>query len=143
MTANMEQSLIMSLLQGQPHNYSQLLSGSKTLGSPRQVRLVEDYLEAHAEEPVELVSLAKITGYSISTIYQSFKKYRGYTPMDFLKRFRLEKFRNDLLTASPEASVTRMAMDCGFMHLGRLSAVYRRRFGENPSDTLRRTKARL
>jgi hypothetical protein len=29
-------------------------------------------------------------------------------------------------------------LDCGFINLGRFSQVYRRRFGERPSDTLRK-----
>jgi transcriptional regulator GlxA family with amidase domain len=32
--------------------------------------------------------------------------------------------------------VTRVAMDCGFFHLGRFARDYRQAFGESPSVTL-------
>ena len=140
--ANIEQSLLTGLLEGAIHNYSQYLDRSKISATPRQVIMVEDYLESHAQEAVEVTTLSKITGYSVSAIYQSFKKYRGYTPMGFLKRTRLLKFHDSLLAAPPEASVTRMGMGWGFTHFGRLASDYRRQFGELPSETLRKGKSR-
>ncbi|MGE6473330.1 helix-turn-helix domain-containing protein [Serratia proteamaculans] len=35
-------------------------------------------------------------------------------------------------------NVTELAMDFGFLHLGRFSENYRKQFGELPSDTLKR-----
>jgi len=37
------------------------------------------------------------------------------------------------------AGVTKVALDCGFSHLGRFAAQYRAQFGELPSQTARVT----
>ncbi|MEU4714350.1 helix-turn-helix domain-containing protein [Micromonospora purpureochromogenes] len=43
-----------------------------------------------------------------------------------------------LCAAGPGASVTAIAVQHGFAHLGRFAGEYRARFGESPSTTLRR-----
>jgi transcriptional regulator GlxA family with amidase domain len=58
--------------------------------------------------------------------------------MEFLTEQRLQSAREKLVTGHLEASVSSIALDCGFNHLGRFSQVYRRRFGERASDTLRK-----
>lgn len=132
-----EQSVMTCLLLGQPHNHSRYLRSSRNAAVPRQVKLVEEYLVAHAEEAVNIGALAKETGYSFSAIYKGFQQFRGYTPLNFLKRTRLVNLRKRLLEAPPNVTLTKLATDLGFTHLGRLSADYKKQFGELPSDTLR------
>ncbi len=59
--------------------------------------------------------------------------------MEFLKRVRMRLARQQLLQAGPGRSVTFIALECGFAHLGRFAAEYKRYFGESPSDTIKRT----
>jgi len=47
-----------------------------------------------------------------------------------------------LMRADSRESVTSAALQSGFSNLGAFSAYYRERFGEQPSETLRRTGAR-
>ena len=58
--------------------------------------------------------------------------------MEFLTEQRLQKARKKLHKSHQQASVSGIAMDCGFRHLGRFSQFYWKRFGERPSDTLRK-----
>jgi tetratricopeptide (TPR) repeat protein len=51
---------------------------------------------------------------------------------------RFERARRDLLRASSNATVTDIAAHCGFIHLGRFSVEYHKRYGEKPSETLHR-----
>ncbi|MGO4832529.1 helix-turn-helix domain-containing protein [Rhizobiaceae sp. 2RAB30] len=57
-----------------------------------------------------------------------------------METIRLERFRSALLDASNHGSVTEIACMAGIGHLGRAAAAYRLRYGETPSQTLRRTR---
>ena len=59
--------------------------------------------------------------------------------MAYLKQKRLEAARRTLLAASPlTTSVTEVATQWGFFHLGRFARDYSQLFGELPSETLKR-----
>src|SRR5262249_400667 len=49
-----------------------------------------------------------------------------------------ERARRDLLQGLPGERIMDVAVRCGFPHFGRFSVEYRRRYGETPSQTLRR-----
>jgi transcriptional regulator GlxA family with amidase domain len=64
----------------------------------------------------------------------------GMTPTAFLRERRLELAREMLGDPGLATTVTSVALACGFGHLGEFSTLYRHRFGERPSDTLRRAR---
>ena len=105
------------------------------------MRVVEEYLEAHAADPVRMSDLAGLTGTSVRSIQAAFRAHRGYSPMDFLRNKRMELARRALLAPSPATSVTRVAYDSGFPQAAQFSVDYRKRFGERPSETLRRGRS--
>ena len=63
--------------------------------------------------------------------------------MVLLRQARLARARRDLLEGLPGTTVTQTALQWGFQHLGRFSGEYARRFGESPSDTLRRARGQF
>ena len=63
-----------------------------------------------------------------------------YTPMGFLAEQRLLGAREKLIRQKPEDSVSSIALDYGFVHLGRFSKVYKNRFGVTPSITLKKKR---
>lgn len=139
--ASFEHALINFMLFGLNHNLSESLRAPPKIAGTEQVRRVEDYIEANAEDPIDMNTLARITGVSTSAIFRAFRKHRDYTPMRFLLDVRMRLVRQYLLQAAPTSSVTGIAMGCGFIHLGRFAAEYRLRFDESPSQTLKRAKA--
>ncbi|MCL4144411.1 UNVERIFIED_CONTAM: hypothetical protein GTU68_043838 [Idotea baltica] len=59
------------------------------------------------------------------------------SPMTYLRLLRLNRVRDVLADASPDTtSVTAIAMDHGFLHLGRFARDYKRLFDQSPSATL-------
>lgn len=89
--------------------------------------------------PEDIGKLADSLGVTKRTLYRAFRQWLGMGPYSYMQATRLYEFRNLLLQASPDnSSVTRLAYDCGFTEMGRLSATYREYFGELPSNTLRR-----
>ncbi|BDV34948.1 AraC family transcriptional regulator [Methylocystis iwaonis] len=108
--------------------------------SPPPIRKARDYIKAHAAEPVELSRLAASLGMSMRTLQDNFKKSYGCSPRDYLMECRLENARDRLTLAGDAASVIEIAMDCGFPDHGQFSSKYRARYGELPSQTLKRAR---
>jgi AraC-like DNA-binding protein len=131
------EAFVCALLTELPHNQSNLFSTTPNVAEPRCVRRAEEYMEAHALRHIGLADLASASGVSLRTLTASFRAHRGCSPMAFLRTRRFERARK-LLAASPSATISEVALCCGFAHLGRFSVEYQKRFGERPSETQRR-----
>lgn len=129
-----------SMLLGLEHSCSDKLEAQDPAPGLEHVRKIKDSISAHASEPINMVTLTEISGRSGATIKRAFRRCRGYTPMQFLQSERIRLVRQRLLFGSPTESVSRIAMECGFFHLGRFAAEYRRHFNENPSETMKRAQ---
>jgi len=132
--------VVTSLLLFHPHNYSDALRRSDRMITPRDINRAVDYLEAHVDAPVTVADLVAASQVSGRTLFQHFRDFKGMSPMRYLRNARFAKVRDALLRAEAEESVTAIASACGFTHLSRFAVEYRRRFGERPSDTLRRNR---
>ncbi|HLY88152.1 MAG TPA: helix-turn-helix domain-containing protein [Acetobacteraceae bacterium] len=108
-----------------------------------QVRRAEEYIETHWNQPITIANIARATAASARSIFYHFKSSRGQSPMCFLKQVRLEHAREMLASSGIGRSVTEIAIDCGFGNLGHFAGDYLKRFGERPSDTLKRSKYEL
>lgn len=108
----------------------------------RQVKRVEEWIDANFADPVTVDDLAGVAGIGVRSLQTAFRRLRGYTPMEALVRRRLEAARQALRIASPHTTVTQVAADCGFFHFGRFASNYHRAFGEAPSTTLARARQR-
>jgi transcriptional regulator GlxA family with amidase domain len=82
--------------------------------------------------------VAGAVGVGLRSLQLAFRAVRGEEPRATLARFRLEAARARLQSAHEGDSVTAIAHDCGFAHLGRFAVAYRRAYGERPSETLAR-----
>lgn len=86
--AEFEQSLMVMFLCASRHRYSRLLEREASDVAPAEVRLAEGYIEANWHQPLTLEGLAEVTGVSAFSLFRSFKRYRGYTPLQFVERVR-------------------------------------------------------
>jgi AraC-like DNA-binding protein len=137
----MAKSLITLLLEGHRHNYTRLLARAHA-ADPWQVRAAEEYIRANLDLPLSLGDICLAADVSARTLQHSFRRKRGYTPMEFLRKLRLERVRDELCRMERNVSVTEAALNCGFSHLGRFARDYRAHFGEKPSETLSRARPR-
>jgi AraC-like DNA-binding protein len=136
MAAHFEQVLVSGLLAAQP-NSSHLAPEGPTPAGSRTVRLAMDLIAAEPERPWRVAELAREVGVSARTLQDAFQREHGISPLEQVRRVRLDRARTDLLNADPSTtSVTTVASRWGYFHLGRFAQVYRRRFGESPSQTL-------
>lgn len=114
-------------------------------GEPRgcDVESLKRWLASHAHRRVRIAELASMAGVSSRTVERAFL-CSGCTPLDYLRRIRLDRARAMLAGPIRDLSVSEVATAVGYTHFGRFSDEYRRHFGELPSQALARgrTKSR-
>lgn len=132
-----ERLLVMLLLAGQPHRGEERPATSLSRSLPRAVRRAEAFIAEHACEPLRLADIADAAGVPVRTLLDSFQRCHDVTPMQRVREARLQRSRERLMRAAEHERVADIALDCGFVHLGRFANAYRETFGETPSDTLR------
>ncbi|GAA0673460.1 AraC family transcriptional regulator [Streptomyces thermocarboxydovorans] len=138
LSARIEELVMTGLLVGQPHNYSELLHRMRQPARPRAVKHAIDLIEQQPDYAWSLADLTRATGVSARTLQEGFRRYVGMTPTAYLREARLQRVHADLTNPSAHTSVSEAAYRWGFAHLGRFAIAYRRKFGESPSETLRR-----
>lgn len=140
--ANYEDLLLGTLL-SLPSNYSEELSNPGEKSSvPAAVSRAEEYMASKANSPLSIADVLAHTGCSRKALFDNFRKYRDYTPGEFLANERLKQAHERLSKPSESDSVTSIAYESGFSHLGRFSEIYRKRYGVRPSETLKRALRR-
>jgi AraC-like DNA-binding protein len=126
-------TLVAGLLTAQPHNYSEaLLDGHGPL-RPRTLRRAQEHVHANFTAPLTVTDLAVAAGCSVRRIQETFSEHLNTSPMTYLRNVRLDHVHHML--AQGCGTVTDVALECGFAHMGRFSAAYKQRFGELPSRT--------
>lgn len=107
----------------------------------RPVRAAVEAVHEHPELPHTPASLARLTGVSVRTLQDAFRRQLDSTPMAYLREVRLARVHDDLM-AGRFATVAEVAYRWGFTHLGRFAAAYRARYGLAPSQTPRTDRPR-
>lgn len=104
------------------------------------VRSALRLMSASADRAVALGDIAADLGIGPRRLQQAFQRAGETSPREALAAIRLRLARDRLTRPDDAASVTDIAYDSGFFHLGRFSALYRRTYGELPSQTLARAR---
>ena len=102
------------------------------------VRAAEAYMAERAAELPAMAEVVRAAGASLRSLTEAFRKFRGTTPSQFLREQRLQGVRRDLQTALPGQTVAEIAAAWFYINKGDFVRLYRQRFGETPSRTLRR-----
>lgn len=127
-----------ALLVGHAHDHAHLLARAPKQVHPGLVRMVEEYVRAHAGA-VRIGELALLTSTSAQAIEATFKAQRGTTLSAFIRRTRLEHARQALLS-DPTLTPTRAMFVAGFLQPEGFVAEYFLAFGEHPEHTWRRAQ---
>ena len=103
----------------------------------RIARRVTEYMAAHQDERITMMQLSGLSGKSERTLRRIFHRIYGVSPRAFLTIHRLNGVKRKLRRSAPQqTTVESLALNYGFIHLGRFSAAYKKHFGEYPSETL-------
>jgi AraC-like DNA-binding protein len=131
-------NLLMTTLLSLPHNkMDRLHENNSNAVAPAVVYRAEEYMLANLTKPINTTDLVRVSECSRSALFSAFRSTRGYSPMEFITEQRLQKARKHLLSTNHKASVASIASNCGFNNASWFSQIYKKRFGERPSDTLR------
>jgi AraC-like DNA-binding protein len=105
------------------------------------VRNVEHYLDAAGSRPVHISEICAEFNVSRRSLHRAFNDMLGLGPVTFLRHKRLCAIHSALKENTPAiATIGEIAMQHGFIELGRFSHYYRSLFGEYPSETLHASK---
>ena len=105
---------------------------------PQTIRRAVAFIDEHAHEDITVADIAAAAFVTIRAVQLAFRRHLNTTPLDYLRRVRLDCAHRDLLAADPSyESVTAVAYRWGFPSTSRFATYYRRAYGVPPSHTLR------
>jgi len=101
------------------------------------IREIEPWLQEDPHEKHSVHSLCENFQVTERTLRRVFMKRYGVSPKQYLQASQLNKVRQELCsTAFLQGKVAEIANRWGFWHMGHFALIYRRQFGELPSETL-------
>lgn len=130
---NLNETAVSIILSSLQHNYADRHLPIGNDVALRRVSLAEEYMRAHADQPITVETLAQHTNCGERALFAGFRRYRNATPMSVLRDIRLDNAYSDLQDGA--CSVTECAFKWGFSNLGRFSKLYSEKHGEKPSQT--------
>ena len=89
------------------------------------------------DTPLHMTDLCQACNSSERTLRNLFTRYLGMSPHRYLMQHRLHAIRRAILRASADETITEICARFGVWDFGRFAGLYRRYFGELPSQSLR------
>ncbi|MCE9670563.1 AraC family transcriptional regulator [Myxococcus stipitatus] len=108
--------------------------------SPLQARRVRDYIEAHLDQNLSLVRLARVVDLSTSHFRTLFKRTFGLPVHQYVIQRRVERAR--MLLQEGGLPLAQVALEAGFAHQSHLARHMRRLVGVAPSAFARGPRTR-
>jgi AraC-like DNA-binding protein len=134
--ASMEEMLMLTLLNSQPHNYASPPNRLEHDHAATPFGRAVAYIEQHLANEIALDDIADAACCSPRTLARVFKLAGEVPPMQYVHKLRLARIRAELLSwASRGINVADIAFAWGYRHLGEFNRQYRAAFGETPSQT--------
>ncbi|GBG37003.1 AraC family transcriptional regulator [Mycobacterium montefiorense] len=135
--------LIRGFLLAADHPDREAVAAAAPRPAPRTIRAALDIIEAEAHLPLTISALATRTHVSVRSLQQGFRDHLDVSPMAYLREVRLRRAHQALLDSDPSSvTVSSIAFRWGFTNPGRFATAHAERYGEPPSETLRRREFR-
>ncbi len=133
-----EHTLITMVLAGLRHTESDDFSRPGQSAAPYYIKRAEAYIRANLREELSVDNIAAAAGVSPRSTFYGFKRWRDTTPMTHVRNMRLEVARKELERGRTTGiTVSEAAVNAGFTNFSQFSKIYKARYGETPSATLR------
>jgi len=102
-----------------------------------QVDNLVDYIRANSHLPLTPTDLEEASNYSGRQLQNLFREKFDCTPMQFVRRQRLQRAMERLENSGDGDTVTNIARDCGYRFTSSFSTDFQKEFGVSPSAVLR------
>ncbi len=99
---------------------------------PKRMRLAKSYIDKNYNDDISIHSLAYASGISDVHFRNEFKKCYGYSPLEYIKKVRIDNAK--LLLHSGYYSVSDVATMCGFESISYFSYEFKRLTGNTPRE---------
>lgn len=133
-----EQTLITMILTGLRHSESGDLAQQPYSTAPYYIKRAEAYIRDQVYRIPTVEDIAANAGVSARSLFYGFKQWRNTTPMAYVRNLRLDMAHKYLKKARLRGgTVSEAAVSAGFNNFSQFSKIYKARFGETPSATLR------
>ncbi|SMR81145.1 MULTISPECIES: AraC family transcriptional regulator [Stenotrophomonas] len=113
-------------LAGQPHARPPMAASL----SSRQLRQLQDFIDEHRSQPLDVAALAGVLGMEPTTFSRALRAATGMPPYAYLTQRRMQWAQCAL---SAGQSVTDVALACGYANPSKFAAAFRRVAGCTPS----------
>jgi AraC-like DNA-binding protein len=110
----------------------------RTDHQPVLLRRALEFIEANVAEDIGLPDIAVAVRVTPRAVQYMFRRHLDTTPLQYLRRLRLQYAHRDLSAADPARhTVDTIASVWGFMDTARFAVLYRNAYGQDPTATLR------
>ena len=108
---------------------------------PHYLKRAQTYVRANYAKQITTNDIAIAACIGTRSLHYGFKQAFDTTPMSYLRNIRLMHARKALEAAEDgKISIAEIATSVGFVNFSHFSKLYRARYGERPSQTIRRPK---
>lgn len=118
MPSRLREMLVDAVLEAWPHNFSEALQRPAPMVAPKHVKLAVEFIQAHPEQLVSGVDLARLSHVSQRALQEGFRRFVGMSIVAYQRQVRLERAYEDLKRRG-SGSVTEVALRFGFSNVGR------------------------
>jgi AraC-like DNA-binding protein len=132
--------MIEMLLSHHHSNYSELIAVRGNETAPWHVQRARAIIHDDFSDSLSVTGIAARVGVSVRSLQTGFNRFLGVSPVEYIRRHRLERLHEALIGADAAERVTDLMLDCGIVDFGRYAQHYRKRYGCSPSDTLRNAR---
>lgn len=133
MPSRLREMLIDAVLEIWPHNFTQALRLPAPMIAPRHVKLAVEYIQAHPEQLLSGVDLARLSNVSHRSLQEGFRRFMGVSIVSYQRQVRLQ-YAYDALAYGAGASVAHVALRFGFSNVGRFCQYFQSAYGLRPAD---------
>jgi AraC-like DNA-binding protein len=133
MPSRLREMLIDAVLEAWPHNFSEALRRPTAMVAPRHVKLAVEFIQAHPEQLVSGVDLARLSNVSQRALQEGFRRFVGTSIVAYQRQVRLER-AYEVLARRESGSVTEVALRFGFSNVGRFCQYFQGAYGVSPAE---------